>query len=337
VSNKIGKQSVLFTNPVSIVNTASVVGPKEGEGPLNRYFDVILEDVLNGGESWEQAESLIVEKTFNMAAKKAGLTLDDIDYIIAGDLLNQNTGSTFGIRELNRPFFGVFSACSAMGESMIIGSMLIDGGFGKNIIAGASSHFCAAEKQFRSPLNLGTQRPPTSTWTVTGCGAAVLSNKEKGPFVTGATVGKIVDMGIKDAFNMGAAMAPAAADTLLTHFNDFNITPDYYDLIITGDLGHVGRELVIELLKEQGIELKDNFTDCGIKIFDKEKQDTHSGGSGCACAAVTFAGYLYDKLKNLAFNRILLVPTGALLSPTTSQQGETIPGIAHAVRIENSR
>ena len=335
MSKKIGKQSVKFENSIFVKATASIAGPKEGEGPLSSYFDEILQDVLDGEETWEKAESKIVKKSLELAVKKAGLKMENIDYIISGDLLNQSVGSTFGIRDTGRPFFGVFGACSTMGESMMLAAMLLDGGFGENILSNASSHFCAAEKQFRFPLNLGTQRPPTSTWTVTGAGSAVLSIDGKGPEITHATTGKIVDMGITDPNNMGAAMAPAAVDTLLAHFKDLNREPSYYDLIITGDLGYIGRELVVKLMKEEGFDLSSNYSDCGIKVFDKHTQDTHSGGSGCGCSAITFSGFLYSELVSEKYKKILFIPTGALMSTTSSQQGESIPGIAHALCIEN--
>lgn len=336
MAKHIGNQSVKFDNKISIIATASTVGPKEGQGPLAEYFDVILKDGLAGEDSWEKAESKIVKDNLELAVQKSGLKLDDIDYVLAGDLLDQGTGTSYGIRELNRPFFGLYGACSTMGESMCIGAVLLDSGAASNVVVGASSHFCAAEKQFRFPLELGTQRPLTSTWTVTGDGAAVLSKNDSGPFITGMTTGKIVDLGIKDANNMGAAMAPAAADVITAHFKDMNRTPDYYDLIVTGDLGYVGKELTVDIVKQNGYDLSKNYTDCGIEIFDREKQDTHSGGSGCACSAVTFAGYIYDKLLKKELNKILFIPTGALMSKTSVEQGETIPGIAHAVVIENS-
>lgn len=332
----IGEQSVEFENPVSIIATASVVGPKEGQGPLAKYFDVILDDVLAEEDSWEKAESKIVKDSLNLAVKKSGLKLKDIDYVLAGDLLNQSTGSTYGIRDLNRPFFGLFGACSTMGESMCLGAVLIDGGFADNVLVGASSHFCGAEKQFRFPLELGTQRPLTSTWTVTGDGSAVLSKNGFAPFITRMTTGKIVDFGVTDTNNMGAAMAPAAADVIINHFRDFNIEPNYYDLIVTGDLGYVGKDLLIDIVNQNGFDISENHTDCGIEIFDRDKQDTHSGGSGCACSAVTFAGYIYDKLKKNELNKILFIPTGALMSTTSVQQGESIPGIAHAIAVENT-
>lgn len=335
MSKKVGGQTIILQNPVAIISTASVVGPKEGEGPLGQYFDSVELDPLFGTDSWEKAESEFVKRGLQMAIEKSGIESEQIDFILAGDLLNQSIGSTFGIREMGRPFLGIFGACSAIGEGMAIASMLIDGGFAEYIAVSSSSHFCAAEKQFRFPLELGTQRPPSASWTVTGDGSAVLANRNSGVCVCGITPGKIVDMGVTDSNNMGAAMAPAAADTMLAHFRDTGRKPDYYDLIITGDLGYIGRDLVIQLMEKEGFDIIKNYTDCGIEIFDRQKQDTHNGGSGCACSAVTFCSYYYSKLKKGEINKILLIPTGALLSPTTSQQGETIPGIAHAVAIEN--
>lgn len=337
MSKHLGKASIKFLNKIYIIATASIVGPKEGEGPLSDYFDVVLEDMKAGETSWEKAESKIVKDTLELAVKKSGLNINNIDYVIAGDLLNQSTGSTFGVISLEVPFFGIYGACSNMGEGMSLGSILIDGDFAENILVGASSHFCTAERQFRFPLELGNQRPLTATWTVTGDGAVVLSQKgsKEFPHVSGITTGRIIEMGIKDQNNMGAAMAPAAVDTLLNHFKDFNRTPDYYDLIITGDLGYVGKKLVLKLMKSEGYDLSKNYSDCGIEIFDEKKQDTHSGGSGCACSAVTFSGYLYKKLLKKEINKLLFIPTGALLSPTSVLQGESIPGIAHAIVIEN--
>ena len=334
MEKRMGRQTVALSEPVYIISAASVAGKKEGEGPLGKYFDVVLADGLNNEESWEKAESSFVSKGFNLALLKSGLSANDIDYVLAGDLLNQNSGSTFGVRELEIPFFGLFGACSTMGEAMSLGAMLIDGGFAKNVLAGASSHFCAAEKQFRFPLDMGTQRSPTATWTVTGQGSVVLSKSGKGPVITHITTGKIVDMGVKDAMNMGAAMAPAAADALYNHFKDTGRSPEYYDIIATGDLGYVGRELTVKLMNRENIFLDKRYTDCGIEIFDKEEQDTHSGGSGCACSAITFCGYFYEMLKTGKIKNILFIPTGALMSTTTSQQGESIPSIAHAVAIK---
>ena len=337
MSKKIGKQTVRLAEGVTILSAASTVGPKEAEGPLGKYFDQTVEDSFFGEKSWELAESKFVEKNMGLAIQKANLKAKDVDYILCGDLLNQCTGSTFGIKNLEIPFFGLFGACSTMGESMSLGAMLIDGGFANHVLTGASSHFCAAEKQFRFPLPLGTQRPPTATWTVTGDGAVVLSRKGEGPKITEITTGKIVDMGVTDANNMGAAMAPAAAALLKAHFEDTGRTPQEYDVIATGDLGMVGRQLVVELLKKEGYDMDSRYTDCGIEIFDAEKQDTHAGGSGCACSAVTFCAYFYPKLVSGEIGRMLFIPTGALMSPTSSQQGQPIPGIAHGVVIEGCK
>lgn len=331
---KKGNQSWIFNN-ISIISTGAIVGPKEGEGPLSSYFDLILEDNLAGEESWEKAESRIVKDTMELAIKKAELNVKDIDFVVSGDLLNQSIGSTFGVKSLNIPYIGIFGACSTMGEGMCIGSMMIDGEYANKVLIGASSHFCGAEKQFRFPLGLGTQRPPTSTWTVTGCGAVVLG-KGEGPYINKCTIGKIIDLGITDANNMGSAMAPAAADTIINHFKDFNILPNYYDIIITGDLGVLGMELCKRLCLEEGYDISSNYTDCGVEIFDNEKQKTNCGGSGCACSATTFCSYYFNQLKKNQVNKILFVPTGALLSTTSAQQGESIPSIAHAVAIENS-
>ena len=337
---KIGNQTIKFKNPVYIISTSSTVGQKEGEGPLKDFFDLVLQDSLYGEKSWEKAESKITKETFERALKKANLSHNDIDYVISGDLLNQNTGSNFAIRDLNIPFFGIFGACSTIGEGLSLGAILIDGEFANNILVGASSHFCASEKQFRFPLELGTQRPPSSTWTVTGQGSVILSREKKQhkncPCIKAITPGKIIDMGIKDANNMGAAMAPAAFDVIYSHLLDLNISPDYYDLIVSGDLGQIGHDLVIKMFSDKNIDIAKNYNDCGLMIFDIKKQEIGSGGSGCACSAVTFASYLYKKLSDKSLNKILFVPTGALMSQLSSQQGESIPGIAYAVAIENS-
>ena len=331
---KIGKQTIKFDAPPTILETASIVGPKEADGPLAKYFDKCLEDEFWGESTWEKAESKIIKETVNTVIAKSGLSLVDIDYCFAGDLLNQCISSSFGLRDINIPFLGVFGACSTFVESLIMGSIFIEGCAGNNTICAASSHFCSAEKQFRFPLELGNQRPPTSQWTVTGSGSAILTKTGQGPFITNATIGKIVDMGIKDANNMGAAMAPAALDTLITHFKDTGRNPSYYDAIITGDLGYIGKDILNELAQKNGYNIKNNYNDCGVLIFDKEKQDTHSGGSGCACCGTVFSGYLYNMLKNKKYKKILLIATGALTNATSSQQGESIPGIAHAISIE---
>lgn len=331
-----GSQTVRFENPPVIASTASIVGPKEGQGPLKLYFDEIVDDELWGEKSWEKAESKFLRETFARILKKGGVSPGEINYIFAGDLLNQCIAASYGIRESEIPFFGIFGACSTMAEGMHLGSMAIDGGFADYVVCITSSHFCSAEKQFRFPLELGTQRTPTAQWTVTGSGGVLLSSNGTGPYITHITTGKIIDMGVKDANNMGAAMAPAAVDTLLVHFRDTGFNPEDYDLIVTGDLGHIGKNICEELLLEQGYNMSDRYNDCGVMIFDCEKQDTHAGGSGCGCSATTLAGYIYEEINKGNLNNVLFVATGALFSPTALQQGESIPSIAHAVRIQRS-
>lgn len=331
---KLGLQTIKFDTPPTITSTACIVGPKESDGPLASYFDKCLEDEFWGEETWEKAESKIIKETTSMAIAKSNISAQNIDFCFAGDLLNQCISSSFGLRESNIPFFGVFGACSTFVESMSLGSVFIDGGAAENILCATSSHFCSAEKQFRFPLELGNQRPPTSQWTVTGSGAVILSKNGNGPFITHITPGKIVDLGIKDANNMGAAMAPAAVDTMLTHFKDTGRNPSYYDLILTGDLGHIGKEILVDMMKTHGYNVKSNYNDCGVLIFDKASQDTHSGGSGCGCCATVFSGYVFKQLQDKKIKRVLLIATGALMNSTSSQQGESIPGIAHAISIE---
>jgi stage V sporulation protein AD len=331
---KIGKQTVKLSNPPSIISTASIVGPKEGEGPLKDYFDIILNDDLFGEDSWEKAESKMNREAIRHALTKLNMQPDQIDYLFGGDLLNQIISSSFAARELKIPFFGLYGACSTMSESLSLAAMIIDGGFADYSIATTSSHFSSAERQFRFPLELGNQRPPTAQWTTTGSGAAIVAKDGNGPFITHITTGRVMDFGIKDANNMGAAMAPAAADTLIRHFEDTGFKPSSYDLIISGDLGKVGTELTIELASKNGYDISRNYTDCGLKIFDLEKQDVHAGASGCGCSAVVFCGYLYQELLKGNIKKLLLMSTGALLSPTSTLQGESIPGIAHAITIE---
>ena len=331
--HKIGKQTVCFDNPPIILQTASIVGPKEANGPMAGYFDKCLEDEFWGEKSWEKAESKIIKETVNLAVSKSGLANTDIDYCFAGDLLNQCISSSFGLRDSNIPFVGMFGACSTFVESMCMGAIAIES-FAQNVICATSSHFCSAEKQFRFPLELGNQRPQTSQWTVTGSGATLLSKDGTGPFITNITLGKIVDMGIKDANNMGAAMAPAFVDTLLAHFLDTGRNPSYYDAIISGDLGKIGKDIAIDIAMSKGYNIKSNYNDCGLMIFDTKAQDTHAGGSGCACCGSVFSGFLFKQLKEKKIKKLLLIATGALMNSTSSQQGETIPGIAHAVSIE---
>ena len=330
---KIGKQTIKFDNPPSILETACIVGPKESDGPLAQFFDQCLEDEMWGEETWEKAESKIIKETVNTVINKSNIPSSQIEYCFAGDLLNQCISSSFGLRELNIPFFGIFGACSTFVEGLSLASVFVENGI-NYALCSASSHFCSSEKQFRFPLELGNQRPPTAQWTVTGAGSAIIAKNGQGPFITHITTGKIVDMGIKDANNMGAAMAPAALDTLLTHFKDTGRAPTYYDAILTGDLGHIGKDILIDLSKNAGYNIKSVYNDCGVLIFNKEKQDTHSGGSGCGCCASVFSGYVFKQLKEKKLKKVLLIATGALMNSMSSQQGESIPGIAHAISIE---
>lgn len=332
--NKLGKHTLQLTTPPTILETAAIVGPKESNGPLAEYFDKCIEDEFWGEDSWEKAESKFVKETVNTVLEKSGVAGKDIDYVFAGDLLNQCISSSFAMRDSNMPFFGLFGACSTFVEGLCIGSVFMDSGACHNVLCATSSHFCSAEKQFRFPLELGNQRTPTSQWTVTGSGAAILSKQGNGPRITHITPGIIVDLGIKDANNMGAAMAPAALSTICTHFEDTGRTPDYYDAIITGDLGYIGKDILNDLCKKNGYDISTRYNDCGVLMFNQKKQDTHSGGSGCACIATVFSGYLFKLMKEQKIKKLLLVATGALMNSTTSQQGESIPGIAHAVSIE---
>lgn len=333
----IGRQSISFESGVYVRGISSVVGKLEGEGPLGQYFDVISEDPMFGGTTWEEAESNLQREAAQRAISDAGLKQEDIRCFAGGDLLGQLIATTFGMEKLNLPMLGLYGACSTMGEAMIIASMLVDGHYGGNVLAMTSSHFGGAEKQFRFPLAYGNQRPMAATWTVTGSGAVVLSSKKQGYDVriTRATIGKVVDYGIKDSMNMGACMAPAACDTIAQHFMDFSSAPSEFDRIVTGDLGAVGREILLELLQQKGIDISSNYMDCGIEIYDAKRQGTDSGGSGCGCSAVTLTGYLMRKLSEGSLKRILFVPTGALLSTVSFNEGNPVPGIAHAVVLEN--
>lgn len=332
-----GLQTVKLENPPSIFSNYSIVGPKEGQGPLKKYFDMIIEDDLWGEDSFEKAERKIQEECIKGAINKAGLSDKDMDYLISGDLLNQIVASGYAARQLGIPFFGLYGACSTMTESLSLGAMLIDGGFADKLVCATSSHFSTAERQFRFPLEYGSQRKFSAQWTVTGAGATVLSKDGIGPFVKYITSGKIIDAGIKDASNMGAAMAPAAMDTLIHHFQDTGFSPKDYDLIITGDLGYVGKDIVLDMMKKEGYDLKGLYTDCGVEIYNQNEQDTHAGGSGCGCSATVFNGYILEQMKKGNLNRVLFMATGALHSTMITQQGESIPCIAHAVTIENEK
>ena len=332
-SKKLGAQTAAFSNPPVIIGHGNIVGKKEGQGPLASRFDYVSQDDYFGEKTWEKAECTMQKKALANALANAGKVGADLDFLLAGDLLNQCISSSYAAREQQVPFLGLYGACSTMAESLLLAAMLIDGGFGKLAAAVTSSHFCTAERQYRNPLEHGNQRTPTAQWTVTGSGAVILADWGRGPRVTHATVGKIVDKGITDANNMGAAMAPAAYDTLKAHFADTGRTPEDYDLIVTGDLGKLGHEIVTDFFAKDGVKLS-HYTDCGLLIYDLEEQDVHCGGSGCGCAASVLTAHLLPSLEEGRWKRILFCPTGALLSPTSTQQGESIPSICHAVAIE---
>ncbi len=327
----------MYQNPPSITAAASVVGKKEGEGPLGRCFDMVNEDTTFGEKTWEKAESRMQQEAVSRVLTKADLSAGQIDYVFAGDLLNQCVGSCYGLKELGIPFFGLFGACSTMAEGLMLASMTVDGGFANHCMALTSSHFCSAERQFRLPLEYGGQRPPTSQWTVTGSGAVIVSAEGQGPFVKQVHPGIPLDMGIKDANNMGAAMAPSAAATIKGFLEDTGTKPSDYDLIATGDLSEVGSGILLDLLKNDGIDLTGVQNDCGLMIFDRKKQDVHAGASGCGCSAVVLAGFLLEELKAGRMHDVLFIGTGALMSPTSMQQGEAIVGIAHLVHISTKK
>lgn len=334
---RLGGQTVCLPFSPAIVGYANVVGAKEGDGPLKSYFDCINEDSLFGQETWEKAESQMQKQALQTALEKAGVTAPTLSYIFAGDLLNQCIGSSFALRESEVPFFGLYGACSTMAESLSLAAMMIDGGFANWTAAMASSHFCTAERQYRTPLEYGAQRTPTAQWTATAAGAVILSSQGSGPYVTHVTTGKIVDWGVTDANNMGAAMAPAAYQTLTAHFEDTGRTPEFYDLIVTGDLGCLGKEILTDLFEKDGVDLAGRYEDCGMLLYDRDRQDMHCGGSGCGCSAAVLTGYLMREMKAGSIKKLLFAGTGALLSPSSCQQGESIPGICHAVAISTER
>ena len=337
MNQMVGKASIHFENPVYIINSASIVGTKEGQGPFGELFDMVGEDDLFGSNTWEEAESSLQKDAVYLAIGKAGLKPEDVRYLFAGDLLGQSIASSFGLSSYEIPLFGVYGACSTCGESLSLGSMAIAGGYADRAVCVTSSHFASAEKEFRFPLEYGNQRPLSATWTVTGSGAFVIG-KDGGNAprarITGITTGKIVDFGLKDSMNMGACMAPAAADTIEQHLKDFGASPQDYDRIITGDLGSVGQTVLLDLLRDRGFDIAPMHMDCGIEIYDADKQDTHAGGSGCGCSAVTLSAYILKQLEEGTWKKVLFVPTGALLSKTSFNEGQSVPGIAHALVLE---
>lgn len=334
-SNRLGKQTVVFPSLPSIISFATVVGPKEGRGPLRQGFDEIMEDALNEQRTYEFAEKAMLENACKRCFSKAGCTKKDADVMLGGDLLNQIIATSLTARSLAIPFLGLYGACSTMAESLLMGSILVDGGYAERALCTAGSHYCTAERQFRYPLEYGNQRTPAAQWTVTGSGAYLLGCSENPVArISCGTMGKVVDFAISDANNMGAAMAPAAADTLRMHFQDTGRSPRDYDCIFTGDLGMVGSALLKELMKESKIPLIDErYRDCGLMIFDPE-DDVHSGGSGCGCSASVLGAHILPNIRSGQWKRVLFMATGALMSTTSSQQGESIPGVAHAVVIE---
>lgn len=332
-NQKCGKQSFILEHPVVIKNWASIAGKKEAEGPLGKTFDMTQSDSYFGQATWEQAEKRMQQIALEILAKKANMKQSDFGLVFSGDLLNQCIGSSFTLRNTGIPHLGLYGACSTMAESLLMAAMAVGGGFSDNVVAMTSSHFASSERQYRFPLGYGGQRTPTAQWTVTGSGAALVCSSGKGPKITACTIGTVTDLGIKDANNMGSAMAPAALSTIQAHFEDLNVNAGDYDLIVTGDLGQLGKEVLLALAQRSGLSLGGKLTDCGTLVFDIANQDVHSGGSGCGCSGITLCGYLLDKLKSGKLKRILFCGTGALLSPTSTQQGLPIPGICHAVSI----
>ncbi|MBR5315450.1 MAG: stage V sporulation protein AD [Firmicutes bacterium] len=340
---KMGSQTLKFTSRPYILATAAVGGKKEGQGPLASCFDLLLDDDMYGEKTWEKAESKMLKETMLIALEKSGKEKKDMDLILSGDLLNQLMSSSFMARDLHLPFLGLYGACSTMTESLLLGSMLIDGDFAHNLIVGASSHFCTAERQFRMPIEHGNQRPPSAQWTATAAGAMVVSsqpgtsNRKRTIRVDCGTIGKIIDPGVKDVNQMGSAMAPAAVDTILTHLEDTGRSFEDYDMVITGDLGHIGKAIAADLLMDAGIKseiVNERYDDCGTKLFYRNKQDVHGGASGCGCSASVFAGSIVRRMEQGELKRVLILSTGAMLSTLSPFQGESIPGIAHAVCLE---
>lgn len=341
---KLGKQTVCFRRKPCILGEAAIGGKKESKGPLCSSFDLNLSDDMYGEKTWEKAESKMLKEAMLLALKKSGRKTQDIDVVLSGDLLNQIMSSSFMARDLHLPFLGLYGACSTMTESLLLGSMLVDGGFAHYIIAGASSHFCTAERQFRMPVEHGNQRPPSAQWTATAAGAVLVSDSmssfEHGVrniCVECGTIGKVIDAGVKDANQMGSAMAPAAVDTILNHLEDTGRSLDYYDLVISGDLGYIGKEIVTDLLIDAGISsevVKRHYDDCGTMLYYREEQDVHGGASGCGCSAAVFCGDIIKRMRKGELSKVLLLSTGAMLSTISPFQGESIPGIAHGISLE---
>lgn len=343
---RLGAASIAFSQPLYIESAASIVSQKEADGPLGDFFDLVCEDPMFGCDTWESAESTLQKETATLAMNKAGLNSEDIHLMFAGDLLAQTAATCFGSAGLGIPFYGLYGACSTMGESLSLGCLALTAGFGTRVLCATSSHFASAEKEFRFPLGYGNQRPFSATWTVTGSGACILNTAppgEKSPLrsgngcaaITGLTAGRVMDYGLKDSMNMGGCMAPAACDTICRHLTDFDRKPSDYDAIITGDLGVVGQRILFDLLREKGLSISSIHHDCGLLIFDNKSQDTHSGGSGCGCAASVLAAFILPRIVTGQWKRVLFVPTGAMLSKISFNEGESVPGIAHGIVLEH--
>ena len=333
MNQHIGTQSIQFETPPVILSSAAIGGKKELEGPLADSFDQLETDTKFRQTSWEKAESTMQHRALDTALGKQKLTKGDLDLILAGDLLNQCIGSSFSLRDTGIPTLGLYGACSTMAEGLCVGAMAVSSGFARKAAVLTSSHFASSERQYRFPLGYGGQRTPTAQWTVTGAGCAILGAQGHGPRIVRATIGKIVDKGITDANNMGAAMAPAAYETIRAHLSDFSLKPEDYDLIVTGDLGAIGKAIVADFFERDGVSLQGRYEDCGTLIYDRNKQDVHAGGSGCGCSGVVLCGYLLRAMAKRKLRRLLFCGTGALLSPTSTQQGESIPAVCHAVSI----
>ncbi len=334
---RLGLQTLKFTRPPVIAAAACVGGKKEGEGPLRAHFDLICPDSRFDADSWEQAESAMLRRCWELLREKAAFGEGEPAAVFAGDLLNQCVGSAYALRDCGAPYFGLYGACSTIGEALSLAAMSIDGGFCESAAAATSSHFCSAERQFRTPLAYGSQRCPSAQWTVTAAGAFLLRAAGHGPRITHITTGLITDAGITDMTNMGAAMAPAAFSTLSAHFGETGRRPEDYDAIVTGDLGVLGSDILRELFAREGVQLGARYMDCGRLIYNIAAQDAHAGGSGCGCAAAVLAGHFLDGMAKGQWRRILFAPTGAMMSLTTSQQGQSIPAICHALAIERER
>jgi len=330
-----GSQSIQFENAPYIVSSGSIVGKKEADGPLGAFFDRMDENDLFGEKTWEAAESKMQKEACLIALGKANLEPEKIRYLFGGDLLRQGIATSMGVEELQIPMFGLFGACSTSGEALALGSMSVAAGYGDYVLAVTSSHFGSAEKEFRFPLGYANQRPLSSQWTVTGSGAFLVGNQESHVKITGITVGKIVDYGLKDSQNMGACMAPAACDTIIRNLEDFRRKESDYDRIFTGDLGYVGQSILFDLMRKNGKDIKQNHVDCGMIIFDQQTQGTNAGGSGCGCAAVTLSSYILPRIESGEWKRVLFVPTGALMSTVSYNEGESVPGIAHGIVLEH--